>query len=66
MLFYALSNVAYYVSLHGPGADLEGGGVFKHSPSARRVRRRSAARRGLTLNSCQLMRHILVSLLQLS
>ena len=29
MIFYAISNVAYPVSLHGPGAELEG--VFKHT-----------------------------------
>ena len=42
MIFYALLNAAYRVSLHGPGAELEGGGVFKH-PSAQRVRRRAPA-----------------------
>ena len=41
MIFYALSNAAYHVSLHGPGAEL-GGGLFKH-PLARRVRRRAGA-----------------------
>ena len=44
MIFYALSNAASRVSLHGPGAELEGGG---QTPPARRVWRRAAARRGL-------------------
>ena len=30
MIFDALSNAAYRVSLHGPGAELQG--VFKHPP----------------------------------
>ena len=46
MIFDALSNAVYRMSLHGPGAELDGGGVFKH-PFARRVRHRAAARRGL-------------------
>ena len=29
MVFGALSNAAYLVSLHGPGAELDGG-VFRH------------------------------------
>ena len=45
MIFDALLNAAYHVSLHDPGAELEG--VFKHSP-ARHVRRRAPARRGLS------------------
>ena len=36
MIFNALSNAAYFVSLQGTEANLEG--VFKHPP-ARRVRR---------------------------
>ena len=31
LIFYALSNAAYPVSLRGLGAELEGG-VFKHPP----------------------------------
>ena len=44
MIFYALSNAAYRVSINSPGAELEG--VFKPPPD-RRVRRRATARRGL-------------------
>ena len=54
MILYALFNAAYRVSLHGPGAELEGGGV-KHQPAARRVWRRAAARRELMPNG--LLRH---------
>ena len=47
MIFDALLNVAFRVSLHGPVAELEG--VFKHTLTpARRVRCWTAARRGLT------------------
>ena len=42
MIFDALSNDSCRVSLHGPGAELQG--VFT-LPPARRVRRRAAARR---------------------
>ena len=45
MIFAALSNAVYRVSLHGPGAEL-GGGV--RSPG-RRVRRRAPARVSLTV-----------------
>ena len=31
MIFYALLNTAYRVTLHGSGAELEGDGVFKHA-----------------------------------
>ena len=48
--FDALSNAVYRVSLHGPWAELDGGG-FKHSPPARRVGRRAAARRGLSFST---------------
>ena len=41
MIFGALSNAAYRMSLHGPGAELEGGG--SNTPTARRA----AARCGL-------------------
>ena len=44
MIFNTLSNAAYRVSLHGLGAELEGGGT---STPARRVRRRAVARPGL-------------------
>ena len=30
LIFDALSNAAFPVSLRGPGVELEGGGVFKH------------------------------------
>ena len=46
MIFGALSNTVYRVSLYGPGAELDGGGV-QTPPAARRVRRQAAARRGL-------------------
>ena len=46
MNFDALSNAVYRVSLHGPWAELDGGGV-KTPPPARRVRRWAATRRGL-------------------
>ena len=36
MIFNALSNAAYFVSLQGPGAELEG---FSNIPQARRVLR---------------------------
>ena len=32
MIFDELSNAACRLSLGGPGAELEGGGVFKHPP----------------------------------
>ena len=32
MIFDALSNVAYRVSLRGPGVELEGGGALKNCP----------------------------------
>ena len=55
MIFYALSDAAYRVSLHqhGPGAELEGG-LGPPPPTAnpaRRVGHRAAARRGLKRNS---------------
>ena len=34
VLFYALLNAAYRVSLHGPGAELEGGGSITARPDA--------------------------------
>ena len=40
MIFGALSNAAYRVSLHGPGAELDGGGVFKHPRGQARVKRK--------------------------
>ena len=43
-VFYALSNAAYRVSLHGPGAELERG---VQTPLARHVQRGAGARRGL-------------------
>ena len=50
MIFDKLSNAACCLSLGGPGAELEGGGVFKHPPPpARRGWRRAPARRGLSL-----------------
>ena len=33
MIFGALSNAAYRVSLHGPGAEIEGGGSQEPPPS---------------------------------
>ena len=36
LIFDALSNAAYPVSLRGPGAELEGG-VFKHPPPPSRA-----------------------------
>ena len=47
MIFGALSNAAYRVSLHGPGAELDGVDV-QTPPAAWRVRLRAAARRGLS------------------
>ena len=46
MIFDALSNAVYRVSLHGPWAELDGGCSNTPLP-ARAVRRRAAARRGL-------------------
>ena len=34
MIFYALSNAAYRVSLRGPGAEIEGGGF---NPAGRKL-----------------------------
>ena len=45
MIFDALSNIVYRMSLHGPGAELDGGGC-SNTPPARRVRRRAAAGAG--------------------
>ena len=47
MIFDALSNAAYRMSLHGPGAELDGGVQTPPPLAARRARRRAAARRGL-------------------
>ena len=44
MIFYALLNAVYRVSLDSPGAELEEG---VQTPSARRIQRRAPARRGL-------------------
>ena len=44
MIFDALSNDVYRVSLHGSRAELDGG---VQTPPPRRIRRRAAARRGL-------------------
>ena len=54
MIFGALSNAAYRVSLHGPGAELDAAGV-QTPPAARRVRSRAAARRGINIKNAYLL-----------
>ena len=60
MLFDAVFNATDSVSLHGPGAELEGGGV--HTPPAGRVRRRAPARRAALVNIAKItFKRILMS-----
>ena len=47
MIFDALSNAAYHLSLRGPGAEIEGG---SHPPSSGGGKSRGPAGRGLIID----------------
>ena len=54
MIFDALSNAAYRVSLRGPGAEIEGGSQQQHPPPAGGGKSRGPAGRGLIVNPHQI------------